>query len=329
FNGITTRINGGDLPNGLTHLTAYKHFGFSQLPESLHHLEMDRSCNNVLPPQIKHIKVPSVSLYVSQTVQSILTNDPRCNFRDVKKPNDLGRVEFNPDTILHLYSGKNFNCFIKPNSLLNNIKTITFDSNYNQPIVKGTIPNSVEYLEFGNKNQVISKEILPTSLKSLTISSFNQKLFNILPDSITELVLNMQYNPFLLFKKDDDILPNLKKLVCYYFPFVLNYLPTTICDLEFFIKPKDEKEESLKKKNNYSRKQPDIFPIELINPNITRLVLCEGMFIKNPNLIPPTIKCLTLCQYVEKGIIPSTLESLTLLNDFNDPLYTILPKIKY
>ncbi|KAF2068118.1 hypothetical protein CYY_010557, partial [Polysphondylium violaceum] len=325
FYFIEKPIRDYDLPNGITHLL-FKTINYGRiysLPESVHHLDFSHQGKKLtkVPPQIKHLKVNRVwdNIDVPTTVKSVTTNRPS-GFNKKKKeqlaPPDprLNKVIFSPNMNIHLH-GIFFNLFIKPYTLLNNIKSITFGDDYSQVILKGAIPNSVEYLDFGPRfNQRLCKSVLPKSLKVLKLGyHFNQELNGVFPSSLVELVLDMNCKPIL--KNEFFVgLPNLKKLLCPYYDGLLDILPNSINDLSF------AEEFDWDWGDDFIS-----FPIESVPPTITRLKLNQEMSIQSYQLIPSTIKSIALFNTViEKNTkLPVTIESVEFPNSFNDPLESV------
>ncbi|KAF2068106.1 hypothetical protein CYY_010568, partial [Polysphondylium violaceum] len=308
-----------DLPNGLSHLSIGKTWNIKSLPQSVHHLEFNPMHNDFpIPPQVKHLKFQSSGeIFLPPTIKSYIS--PHSNII-IKEPTD-NRLEksspvssFNSDsTSIHFYSDYDFNSFIVPHTLGNNIKSITFGDSFNQVLIKGAIPNSVEKLVFGDRfNHKLNKSILPTSLLTLVLGSdFNQDLNDNLPSSLTELMLNTKSKPS--FTSSSQFPPNLKKLALPCYDGVLDIVPTTINHLEF----------------NQNIFQPEyvIFPIELVPSHITSLVLNDSMRIHSYDLIPASITSIKLCESITLDTkIPCTVESVA-LSSFNQPLDTILQTV--
>ncbi|KAF2068187.1 hypothetical protein CYY_010487, partial [Polysphondylium violaceum] len=180
FYSLKIDIQENDLPNGLTHLVIDR-FGsrIKSLPQSCHHLEFnyqgrygdDDDCN-IIPPQIKHLKFTSVysKIKIPHTVQSVVTSSHDKIFIDTIPPSQTWSnvsikqpSPFISTTRIHLRAPQysNFNTFIIPSRLGNNIRSIAFGDMFNQGIVKGTFPNSIEHLDFGNKfNQKLKRSLL-------------------------------------------------------------------------------------------------------------------------------------------------------------------------
>jgi hypothetical protein len=71
-----------------------------------------------------------------------------------------------------------------------NLRELTFDDFYNQPISENMLPNSLQSLTFGNLyNQPISENVLPNSLQSLTFHYSYNKIINAnaLPNSLLKI----------------------------------------------------------------------------------------------------------------------------------------------
>ncbi|KAF2068350.1 hypothetical protein CYY_010324, partial [Polysphondylium violaceum] len=323
-----------DLPNGLTHLV-FGNFGgqIESLPQSCHHLEFDYQGSsdlddcNVIPPQIKHLKFTSdYPIKIPPTVKSLMTfSHDQITFIDTLSPplsqswSNVSIKEPSPfflTTRIHFRSSQysNFNTFIMPNRLGNNIRSIAFGDMFNQGIVKGTFPNSIEHLDFGNKfNQKLKRSKLPTYLLTLVLgSAFNQDLNDVFPSTLTEISLNMLSKPQI--KSSSQFPPNLKKLTIPCYDGVLDIVPTsTIHHLQF--------------NNNIVQNATDslIFPVELTPPNIKTLILNDNLYIESYSIIPPTIKNIKLClSMVSDTKIPCTIESVVLPALFNQSLDTIL-----
>ncbi|KAF2075546.1 hypothetical protein CYY_003132 [Polysphondylium violaceum] len=310
------------LPNGLSHLSIGYISEIKSLPQSVHHLEFN-SMDSHFPilPQVKHLKFQSSDeIFLPTTFKSFIS--PNCNitlkeFTDSPLEISSPVSSFNLDsTSLHLYSDYDFNSFIVPHTLGNNIKSITFGRSFNQVLLKGALPNSVEKLVFGKRfNHKLNKSILPTSLMTLVLGrDFDQDLIDNLPSSLTELMLNTESKPS--FTSLSHFPPNLKKLALPYYGGVLDIIPTTINHLEFNRNIAKDKEDTI------------IFPIELVPLHITTLVLNDSMRIQSYDLIPASITSITLCDSITPYTkIPFTVEYVVLPKSFNQPLDTILQTV--
>src|SRR2546423_608037 len=87
------------------------------------------------------------------------------------------------------------------------INELVLCDNFNQPLTKDVLPNSLTQLTFGYYfNQPLTKDVLPNSLTQLTFGyDFNQPLTkNVLPNSLTQLIFGYYFNQPL----SKDVLPN-------------------------------------------------------------------------------------------------------------------------
>ncbi|KAF2069199.1 hypothetical protein CYY_009481 [Polysphondylium violaceum] len=315
-------IQENELPNGITHLSIgdAPNFDGNSVPQSVHHMQYSfgGNCYTQIPPQVKHLKIDIIArgadkIYLPTTIKSFVTSKyDKIIFRDHNlQPMVKRKLPFSSsvDTTIDLICKKNL--LIVPYALGNDVKSITFGHGFNQVLLKGAIPNSVENLVFGNSfNHKLNKSILPTSLLKLVLGSdFDQDLNDNLPSSLTELMLNTESKPS--FTSSSQFPLNLKKLALPYYDGVLDIIPTTINHLEF--------------NRNFAHV---IFPIELVPPHITTLVLNDGIHIQSYDLIPPSITSITLCESITSGTkIPCTVESVVLPSSFNQPLDTILQTV--
>ncbi|KAF2075545.1 hypothetical protein CYY_003131 [Polysphondylium violaceum] len=321
FHQLNNDIQEQDLPNGLSHLSIRYISEIKSLPRSVHHLEFNSMHSHFpIPPQVKHLKfLSSKEIFLPTTIKSF--KSPRYN-NTLKEFTD-SRLEisspvslfYSPSTSIHLYSIYDyFNSFIVPYTLGNNIKSITFGDSFNQVLIKGAIPNSVEKLVFGDRfNLKLNKSILPTSLMTLVLGrNFDQDLNDNIPSSLTELMLNTKSKPS--FTSSSQFPPNLKKLALPCYDGVLDIIPTTINHLEF--------------NRNIAKQKYVIFPIELVPPHITTLVLNDSIRIQSYDIIPASITRITLCDSITPYTkIPCTVESVVLPSSFNQPLDTILQTV--
>ncbi|KAF2071429.1 hypothetical protein CYY_007253 [Polysphondylium violaceum] len=328
FHGGVLDIQEQYLPNGLTHLSIGEFtYDIKSIPQSVHHLEFTKTHEDYpIPPQVKHVKFQSryhVLTFLPTTIKSFITPNREIFLKDptdspLEKSSQVSSFTFisNSTTSIHLYSDYHFNYFILPHTLGNNIKSITFGHSFNQVLLKGAIPNSVEKLVFGGVfNHKLNKSILPTSLLTLVLGrNFDQDLNDNLPSSLTELMLNTESKPS--FTSSFQFPPNLKKLALPYYDGVLDIIPTTINHLEFNRNIVKDKQDII------------IFPIELVPPHITTLVLNDDIRIQSYDLIPASITCITLCDSITPYTkIPCTVESVVLPISFNQPLDTILQTV--
>ncbi|KAF2068349.1 hypothetical protein CYY_010326 [Polysphondylium violaceum] len=279
-----------------------------------------------IPPQVQHVKLgrglKHVLTAVPSTIKSIISPAPWSDnivFGEYTEPHDTKSL-LNSTANLHLHGIDIFNSFIVPQALGDNIKSISFGHFFNQVILPGTFPNSVEYLDFGYSfNQPLHKSLLPSSLQTLVLGrKFKQDLKDVFPSTLTQLNLHLLW--VSVVQSISQFPPNLIKLSIPYYDGVLGIIPTTttLVHLELntvisnFIKSPGDAD-------------ADIIPIELLPPNITTLILNQDMRIQSYDLIPSTIKKITLCDSIRQGTkIPITIESVVLPKSFNSPLDTIL-----
>lgn len=78
-----------------------------------------------------------------------------------------------------------------------NLKILTFDSTFDDPLDQGDLPLSLESIVFGDSfDQPISNNVLPSHLTMLDVGhSWNQTIWvNVLPSKLIKLVTGLQYN---------------------------------------------------------------------------------------------------------------------------------------
>ncbi|KAF2077767.1 hypothetical protein CYY_000954, partial [Polysphondylium violaceum] len=201
----------------------------------------------------------------------------------------LSLENIDPSIKLNINTTGSFDRLINPNSLIDNIKSISFGTNFNQVLPKNSLPPSVEFLKFG--------------------FCYDQQ-FQIgnISSSVTQLELGTEYDKSL-----KGILPNgLKKLIIksgFYHKDMLDWLPKSL--------------EYLELGNDEIVPSPQPFPIEKLPTNITTLILNDSVIISSPSKIPKTIKHLKLCKCKTWDYLPiDSLESLT-LGEYNYPLNMI------
>ncbi|KAF2068631.1 hypothetical protein CYY_010046 [Polysphondylium violaceum] len=284
-----------------------------------------------IPPQVQHVKLgrglKHVLTAVPSTIKSIISPAPWSDnmvFGEYTEPQDTKSL-LNSTTNLHLHGVKyhSFNSFIVPQTLGNNIKSISFGHCFNQVILPGTFPNSVEFLDFGHSfNQPLHKSLLPSSLQTLVLGrGFKQDLKDVFPSTLTQLSLHLFWVSAV--QSISQFPPNLIKLSIPYYDGVLGIIPTTTTLVHL---------ELNQVISNFGKfpgdADADIIPIELVPPNITTLILNEYMRIQSYDLIPLTIKNIKLCDSIRPGTkIPITIESVVLPKSFNSPLGTILQTV--
>ena len=99
------------------------------------------------------------------------------------------------DNLKSITFGSNFNQPIK-DSIPGSVTHLTFGSDFNQPI-KDSIPGSVTHLTFGwNFNQPI-KDSIHGSVTHLTFGrNFNQPIKDSIPESVTHLIFDSKFEQF-------------------------------------------------------------------------------------------------------------------------------------
>jgi hypothetical protein len=119
---------------------------------------------------------------------------------------------------------------------LTNLKQLTFDMGFNQPLGVGVLPDGLKQLTFGMRfNQHLDVGVLPDSLEHLTFGmKFDQPLgIEVLPDGLKQLTFGMRFNQPL----DAGVLPvSLKELTFGRFfdqPLVAGVLPGSLEELTF------------------------------------------------------------------------------------------------
>ncbi|KAF2070246.1 hypothetical protein CYY_008442 [Polysphondylium violaceum] len=301
-------LDSDDFPDQLTHLTFREapDYEVNSVPASVSHWSVPATVfPDLIPPNVKHIKLyDEIDMgYLSDpppNIKSIQRKFPKSMMRSLPTKRPIpSREKFelvSPSTQIHLYIDDSFQL---KRPLVENIKSITFESYMTQQLLPDLLPNciGVESLDFGNKHSCymwnnITKENLPASLKVLKLGiGFKQSFKNDIYNFSTELTMNC-YDNLECYP------PHLTKLVSVYDSQILSLLPNTITDLEFTM--------------SLTHPWQLAFPIQLIPPNVTRLVLAKWISIESPDLIPATIKSLSMCPFFIPALIPTTVESLTL-----------------
>ncbi|KAF2068442.1 hypothetical protein CYY_010232, partial [Polysphondylium violaceum] len=253
------------------------------IPDCIKFLKLGVSIVNVkLPPNLKSI----TCLHSCLGEKKLKTSEKK-----VRETIDttLSLENIDPSIKLNINTSGSFDRLINPNSLIDNIKSISFGTKFNQVLPKNSLPPSVEFLKFG---------------------FYYDQQFQIgsISSCVTQLELGAEYDKSLR-----GILPNgLKKLIIksgFYHKDMLDWLPKS---LEYLELGNDE---------TMPNQQP--FPIEKLPPNITTLILNDSVLISSPSKIPKTIKHLKLCKCKTWDYLPiDSLESLT-LGEYNYPLNMI------
>ncbi|KAF2069957.1 hypothetical protein CYY_008721 [Polysphondylium violaceum] len=267
-------------------------------------------CVTVSEKQTKHLSFHQVSAtqFPNYNTCNSNNNDNDTSKTQVKRIKESIRLHINIEV----------NEIIKPNTLIDQIKSITFGSTFNQPILANSIPPFVETIIFGEAydQPFMNADILPRNLVKLVFGSgFNRPIdFISSLMSLEELEFGKEFYQLL---KKDTLPQNINKLVFksgYYHRKLLNWIPSSVTDLTFG-------DNLVKSPISLS------LPIDQVPSSITRLTLCDNQSINSVALIPSSIKHLRLgpCQFF-KGKIPLTVESLELGNGYNQyPLHLLIP----
>lgn len=202
---------------------------------------------------------------------------------------------------------------INQNVLPNGLKILHLGTYFNHEILSGTIPNTVVDLKLGNRfNQMLHRKNIPEHIQKLKLGNdFNQNLNNILPQSITHLILGAN------FKQSYSFITNLTNLThltmhVYNSNLVLSskitYLNITSCF-----------------KND---------ELKYVSSSVTKLVICSNISQTITKYIPMHITSVTLSKYNDKLMLnlPSTVKCLKIKQGTFDtyvPLFIIELKIKY
>ncbi|EFA75764.1 FNIP repeat-containing protein [Heterostelium album PN500] len=217
------------------------------------------------------------------------------------------------------------------------IKSIEFH-NFNEPLVQGSLPNSLEVLDFGRGfKQEILPGVLPNALRTLTLNNYDYEIQpGVLPVGLLEFSLNF-YN-FLL---KPGVLP-VGLLKCYLYSYNFEIIPGVL--------PQGLLNFSLESSNGYQyQMQPGVFPssIEFLSfenysqpnqedlqysaesclpiswlqeistlPNLQSLFIYfpyqegDGNTIFNVNYLPPTIKSFDFIvpRTILRGTMPTSLK---------------------
>ncbi|KAF2078269.1 hypothetical protein CYY_000459 [Polysphondylium violaceum] len=293
-NGLSKPLEFDYFPKRLSHLyfDGSPLYNTCNVPQSVSHWSSNvKVLDFNFPSNVKHIKVSHPSTTNAPLgVKSMMVSFPRlCQYETSDSENNRF---FSPSTQLHLYSFRNIHNL----PLVENIKSIHFSDLL---LSQGFIPDNVESLQFqydhSSFNPKISQQFLPQSLKILKLG-FSQAIVPITSDTFPASLTELHLGRFSCDSLIENHLPHLTKLVCFYYHGILDMciLPKTLTDLDLWSRESTE------------------FPIHLVPLNITNLSLSRLMYIQSPHLVPSTIKSLSLCRFIVPGLIPTTVESLTL-----------------
>ncbi|KAF2076676.1 hypothetical protein CYY_002046 [Polysphondylium violaceum] len=326
-----------DIPYGLTHLSFVvlskktSQTLYSGLPSSVCHLtidETDSECRPKFPEFVKHIKlinhspirVPekstSVTCYSDSIFLESLFHDEDYEYDQVVDH----KIELNQSIKLDLVSNL-FNQFIKSNSLMGNIRSITLNYMFKQPLFPGSIPNTVEFLSLEH-SEAIGKDAFVglESLETLILKNVIKLELDpdtLFPESLENLHLDRGFTHDLTKYTFPSKLKNLVLSAGFYHDQLFQWIPKSVSELEL----------GTPLENYLTSHYIDrsIVPVERVPCNITSLILNETVTIQSPSLVPATIRKLKLCGCISyDSFLPTTIESLTLGSSFNSPLNTIL-----
>ncbi|KAF2070465.1 hypothetical protein CYY_008217 [Polysphondylium violaceum] len=310
----------------------------------LHSVRYANNLNKFISPHIKYIKVgrkkeekyiqvpPTVkcvtSYYTNIKVADVSLETTKTSSKSKKtiENNEISGSKLDQSIALDILIVEDI--FIPPHHFdLLKVKSIAFDSYFDQNIFPGCIPNGVESVKFGeNFNKPISAnsfikysnghslEIFPSTIKYLKFGkAFNQPIVKgSLPSSVSVVSFGEKFVQVL---EKDSLPTSITKLTFesgFYHPDLLEWIPSSVTELQ--IGKIDENREKEKTWNN-------IFPIEKLgNTSITKLILGDKEIIESPKLIPSNIKEIRLCKCNTIEHIPNTIEALILGNEHNYPL---------
>lgn len=99
-----------------------------------------------------------------------------------------------PSNLMRLQFGYSFNRSLK-GILPHGLEVLILGDSFNQPLNPGDLPLRLRSLRFGDQfNQLIEKDVLPQTLEFLEFGiGFNQNLTDLLPDSLTHLVVSAHF----------------------------------------------------------------------------------------------------------------------------------------
>jgi len=318
------------LPSSIDHLAVYgldNDIGIDQLSDDntqcssafkLHQLSQnDTLFFGSLPKSIKYLKLFNFNSFYStshillgpyiKTIFTSLDIDPNFISIDDRETNHFGVEDAdNGSNSNHLSDSQSLivdesitlhiniteNIFIRPNTFFgNNIKSLYFTKEFNQVILSGTIPSSVETLVFGDHyNQPIECNVLPKSLTCLVFGRrFKQPLFNIIPQSVKKLKFKNGY-----YHKD-----------------LLDWIPKSITNLTIGSRIRYDfrhrhREIRFQEANDNCYK----LKASSIPSTITKLYIGERQVLDSPKLLPPSITDLTIGNCECYDPIPSNIKNL-------------------
>ncbi|EGC36402.1 hypothetical protein DICPUDRAFT_19018, partial [Dictyostelium purpureum] len=178
YTDLTLISNNGDqdmkLPSSIERLTIHSNEDLSNgfIPDSVRSLCFTTEFNQ---------EIQSGDIPINVTLVSIET----LNYTKQIKPGVL------PMSVVSLSFGSN----TFTNSIMEEQEEKSSDNkeDCSQVLVKGSIPDSVVYLNMGNFDQPLTENLIPDSVEELEFYSFNSEIKS-LPSSIKRLVFNRGFN---------------------------------------------------------------------------------------------------------------------------------------
>jgi len=317
--GYKKEFNFEALPPCIKYFSCYpqQHHTFDKLPRSVSHFSFSNDgMKIIIPPHVKHVKEfrkhydqcsYSDKIYLPRSIQSFQVereiefyDDPP---EDDPSPLEIGTKRFSSpldgslglkDFQVHLKVDESFTDFIRPGSLISNIKSIQFQD-YNQILLKGAIPDSVTEIDFGVYFN--STFTLPSSLKVVKFGfKFEQELpIGIFPPTVEEIHFGVYYDKRL---EPGVLPPNLKVLSFPYHDWLFEILPESIQELNL-----------ITSNSNGDLSLECSFSAKTLPQSLTKLTLGRYQSIYDLDDLPPSIKYLKLGDKFN-GQIPNTVESI-------------------
>ncbi|KAF2069934.1 hypothetical protein CYY_008743 [Polysphondylium violaceum] len=200
------------LPTSVSHLYTKYHGEFQTLPRNVTHVQSRTLVTN-LANTVRHLKCLSRSIFleINSSIKSVqskngldyVDNDDYADDTDdydkhlrfiSKQQSQVPKL----DIEINLVSKYRFyNLYIKPGSLLSNIKSIEFPSDFNQILFPGSIPSTVTRLSFSlcfNYSHPLNSDTLPISLKELYLSPYYNQPIATLPPQLQVIDFGTNFN---------------------------------------------------------------------------------------------------------------------------------------
>ncbi len=206
-----------NIPETVTHLYFGNRFNkvinIGVLPQGLTHLEFGKRFNNILsienlPYGLKHLKLGEE---YNKLIESIPDTIEYLFLGGYKKS-----IKFIPFGVKELVFDK-YNMELCVGDIPCSVTHLTFGADYNHPIYKDVLPNSIIYLKFGDGfDRLLFNGSIPNSVKKLVFGrKYNQPIKkNIIPNSVIQLKLGENYDQELF----PICIPSIKELICYNIP---------------------------------------------------------------------------------------------------------------